>query len=248
MVRIACAVIILLVLPVAYASTFKTESVGKADIVGEAFSVDGDQLIYREYHYLNSLERTHRVIYSWPNGVEFAEKSVDYSTGYTTPSFSQKDRETGETFAVDVKQDAITVRQIQPKRETASEKTLSPDGRLVVDAGFDHFVRRYWQELVAGQVLDFEFPSAQQQAMYDLRIRHKPCDVEVEKARADDRECFLIEPQNWFARIWVDAIELVYLRSQQRLLRYTGIANILPANESSRVAIHYSYADSQQEK
>lgn len=218
-----------------------------ADIIGEAFSVDGEQLIYREYHFLNSSDRTHRVVYSWPNGETFAEKSVDYSTGFTTPSFLQKDQQTGELITVEVEQNAITLRQSRSSSSpsAARETVLRPDNQLVIDAGFDHFVRRHWQALLAGDVMDFAFPSVHQQTLYQLRIRHQVCNVDTAAAKSGaERECFIIEPQNWFARIWVQGIELVYQRADQRLLRYTGIANILPAGEDNRVDIRYHYADS----
>lgn len=217
----------------------------EADIIGEAYSADGLHLLYREYHFFRSANTAlHHVVYQKPQGQVIAEKWLDYQTGLVTPSFKQTDTQTGESIAVEVGRGEIIVRQQRGEPEVINQAQLTPKNRLVIDAGFDHFVRQHWDDLVNGQRLSFEFPSVHEQTLFQLRIRQDVCDRSLQEQAA---RCFLIEPDNWLARLFVDGIELAYQQSSRRLIRYSGMANVLSGDAENRVQIEYRYPVSTRE-
>ena len=109
---------------------------------------------------------------------------------------------------------------------------------MVIDAGFDYFIRENWQDLLASKQLKFYFLAPVRQSLVKLRMQQKPCSY-----GSDTHVCFSINPANWIVRLLLDPIELGYDRHTQQLSRYRGLANISDADGNGfRVDIHYSYS------
>ena len=89
---------------------------------------------------------------------------------------------------------------------------------LIVDAGFDDFVRRHWSELETGKSVSFSFASAARLDLIDFRLQQKNINKDnlVLSMRLNSR---LIA---WL----LDPIELTYNRQTKRLMHYRGLSNI----------------------
>jgi hypothetical protein len=110
---------------------------------------------------------------------------------------------------------------------------------LVADAGFDNFVRDSWQDLEAGQTVDFEFV---------VLGMDKPLRMAISQDRAAncaaERSCLKIVLDSWLLRNFVYPIRLQYSNSDQKLLRFTGLSNIKDADGGLlKVNILYSYGE-----
>ena len=152
-------------------------------------------------------------------GVIFAEKHLDYRQNPLSPSLLMTDYRSG----------------------VESRVSTSTQENLVVDAGFDNFVRSIWDTLDAGGNAKFPFLVVG----FD-----KPIKMKAHRSTAGDctaaELCLEIKLDSWFLGMIIDPIELSYARAVRRLLRFSGISNIKGENgESQNVDIHYQYDNGQ---
>jgi hypothetical protein len=216
-----------------------------AHAVGIAYDLGGDTHLYSETHCVTGDALARDVIYRDSEERLIAHKTLNYRTGQTTPSYVQRNFHVGESIAVELRQDTIdmtvsdmTVSDRAGAGETVSAR-LDTSQPLVIDAGFDAFVRDNWDALVAGQNIRFQFPFAARESLFALRINASRCSYDT----ATD-QCFRLELDNWVLRALLDPIELGYEASQKRLVRYRGLSNIGDdEGDGQLVDIRYRYQD-----
>lgn len=183
-------------------------------IVGEARGVGDDDFRYSEHHSCSEDGQQCTVEYKDVSGDVFARKAVDYGSGLYSPSLVLEDFRLGEV------------------RQTSGEVGEG----VVVDAGFDHYVRHRWEELAAGEEVEFPFLVAG---------REKPLAM---SAKVDEKRncnpgqlCLLVTLDMWLISLLVEPIRLVY-DEQKRLTQFRGISNIpTEKGESQSVEINYRY-------
>ena len=232
--RLTLTVITLATVPGAYAIE------NKGLVIGEAYDLKSDEFLYREVYCANSNPHEMEVIYRNAEDRVLARKLLDYSSGSTTPSFVQQNFYSSEIIEVDLKAGNVTMSVLdannsEPKK-TSSAQT---DGSLpvVIDAGFDQFIRENWDGLLAGEKKPFLFPFVERDSLVELRIRKSACSYSSET-----HQCFKLELSNWFVRMLVSPIELGYDPEMQRLMRYRGLSNIGDGKgNGSIVDIRYDY-------
>ena len=108
---------------------------------------------------------------------------------------------------------------------------------LVVDAGFDHFIRDHWEALMAGEQLQFNFAVPSRQQLVSLFVVRNRCEY-----AGEGEVCFKATLNNIILRWFVTPIKVVYNQQTRLLQRYVGLANI--ADESGtnhKVDIRYQY-------
>ena len=122
-------------------SVYASESGGR--VVGEAYDLKSDELLYREIYCANGNPDEMEVIYRDEAGGLIARKVLDYGSGATTPSFVQQNLYSSEIIEVELQAGKVSMTVLdasnsEPKK-TSSTQT---DGKLpvVIDAGFDEFV------------------------------------------------------------------------------------------------------------
>jgi hypothetical protein len=222
----------------------------QADIVGQAYSLTSPVLLYQELHYFSEDGRQHRVKYYSASGELLAEKDIDYSRSLLTPAFTQNNFNTGEMMSIDWHDNALSITHRQAASQPPDTKLIEPRYPLVIDAGFDHFVRQHWQTLVQGEVHQFHFPVAARLGLIKLRLKQFDC-----REKQEDFYCFRIEPNNALLRWLLDPIELtysispIYTQGDQgqakqvvRLQRFRGLANLSDSSGSGmNVDIRYRY-------
>jgi hypothetical protein len=217
---------------------YATESSGRA--IGEARDLKSDEFLYREIYCANGNPDEMEVIYRNEEGSLLAHKLLDYSSGPTTPSFVQQNFYSSEVIEVDLEAGNVTMSVLdavnsEPKKASSTQT----DGTIpvVIDAGFDEYIRRNWDSLLAGDKKRFLFPFAERDKLVELRIKKAACSYPSET-----HQCFKLELSNWFIRMLVSPIELGYDPELQRLMRYRGLSNIGDGKgNGSVVDIRYDY-------
>jgi hypothetical protein len=185
-------------------------------VVGEARSLDDQELRYREYHHCSMDGRLCSVLYKDGDGQVFARKQVDYSESLRSPSLLIEDLREGSTLRIDG----------------------DFDSDLVVDAGFDNYVRQRWAELAEGETVRFPFLVVGR----DSPIKMKASRTE-RVACNDGALCLTVTLDAWLLSMLVSPIELVY-DNEKRLTQYRGISNIRDAQgRSQNVRIEYRYPE-----
>lgn len=215
------------------ASTAPTQADnGWIEVIGTATSLDGKETLYAEHHWIQRIDgqpRQHQVRYLAPDGQLIATKQVNYPHSPATPAFIMRDLRHGTVeggeYAEDryflFKQDSA---QAKRKREAIA---LGPD--LVVDAGFDGFVRQHLEALAQGQQVDFRLGVAGSLRSFDFRAR-KTGERSIDGRRVFD---IRVEPDSML-RWFVDPLELVYAVEPVQLLEYRGRTNIATDNGKKR--------------
>ena len=204
-------------------------------VLGNAYDRDGQQLRYQEYHYYSDDGLDHRVDYKDPQGKLLAEKTVNYRTGHMSPSFKQQSWLYPEMLAVSVQARQLLIQYTEGGSE--ARQAVSRQQPLVVDAGFDHYIREHWEPLLAGKALEFYFPAVTRLSLVKLRVKASRCSYPAESDR-----CFMINSASWLIRLLLAPIELGYDAETRRLSRFRGLANL--SDEQGRgleVDIKYQY-------
>lgn len=210
--------------------------------VGQAYDLENGELLYRETHCLNADGSEREVLYHDADGKLIARKLVDYSSGVTTPSFVQHNHYSSQSIEVGIEQDGVRMAVFdRDSGITTRSAVAQPQESLpvVIDAGFDGFVRQHWDTLVSGEKREFQFPFAARESLVELRIQPQACSYQTESD-----QCFRLDLANWFLRVLVKPIELGYDAESRQLTRFRGLSNIGDERGDGMVVdIHYSYRD-----
>jgi hypothetical protein len=210
--------------------------------IGEAYSINNEELLYSETH-CQSDDKLHReVLYKNPDGESIAYKSLDYRNGFMVPSFKQTNFQTREETQVSFDDEKVTLSFTDANREQTQETLTNKNSAnlpMVIDAGFDAYIRQNWDSLVAGQSQSFQFPLASRSTLIELQVSESSCSFQ-----SDNSQCFKLEMSNWLYRMLASPIELGYDRTQRQLIRYRGLSNIEDENGAGLdVDIRYYYGD-----
>tara|TARA_B110000116_G_scaffold272075_1_gene295089 strand:+ start:8135 stop:8836 length:702 start_codon:yes stop_codon:yes gene_type:complete len=200
--------------------------------IGEAFDLNNQTLRYREYHYYSDDKLSHKVLYRDADDILLVEKNIDYRSGFTTPEYALLVGPEQHRASVQWQKNQLKLQDVE-----GAPVTMEVSHPLVIDAGFDHYVRENWLRLTAGNTLEFYFPLVNRSTLAKLRIKQSSCSYKTET-----NVCFRLEVSNWLLRLLLDPIELGYSAESKLLLRYRGLSNIEDVQGRGMVVdIHYSY-------
>ncbi|MEY3977095.1 MAG: hypothetical protein RLZZ33_2150 [Pseudomonadota bacterium] len=196
---------------------------------GYARTKESGRLLYIESHFVReagTAAENRVVLYRCGfGGPVFARKELSYQSQRHTPDFNMIDTRSG--YAEGVRRTAQGLRAYSqlnatsPRRET----TVALRPNLVIDAGFDDFVRLNWRELEAGKAVSFPFLVPSQLTTYNFKIR-KHREVTIEGSTASVIRLNLSGVLAWFTPY----IEVSYRQADQVLMRYEGLTNIRNAD------------------
>ncbi len=212
--------------------------------VGTAYKIDDGSVAYRELHYPAPGQPglSSRVDYQDAAGQVIVSKQLDFSQSLTAPAIDQIDRRTSTrvfTRHEDERLQAGYQRNADSALRTDSLR-LSPN--LIVDAGFDPFVRSQWSTLTSGRPVTAAFfvPSRLDTITVSIApvAREECADVQ------GDVLCLMVKPAgmlrvvSWF----VEPLRLAYDLERQRLLMFRGLSNLLDARgEPQDVLVLFEY-------
>lgn len=223
----------------------------KVNVVGKAYSAVDDKLLYTEEHsYID--DSSHQVIYKEPDGSVFAVKELNYGQNASAPGFVQRNKRVGEVIEVNINNRVIESFYQKTPQNTPRVKQLDLESRndeaLVIDAGFDHFVRSKWENLQRGEKVDFFYLIPTRQRLVTLTIKRMDCREgpipESDRTEsASETSCFHIAPESLFLRMLVRPIYLTY-DNRKHLQIFSGRSNIANAQGKYQdVSIYYQHLE-----
>ena len=215
-----------------------SSAVGATDLQVAAIARDARtrELLYVESHYIRNAGRVGEqrvVLYRCaPDGPAFARKELTYGTTRTVPEFTLFDARTGYQEGLRRTPTGTKVFQRADARAPQREAPISQDAAIVVDAGFDDFVRNRWNELEAGNTLRFSFlvPSRLEALTFKIRKHHEST---FEGAPVSVIRLALSGVFGWV----LPHIDVSYRKSDRALLRYEGLTNMRDENGDNHVAV-----------
>lgn len=204
---------------------------------GIAYDSDDDsQILYRENHsviFKNDQLFSRSVQYVDHKGAVIATKDNQYADISYQPDFTLDDKRFSYQEKVQKNSNRWLVYLQEDKEEqrTFIEEENYP---LVIDAGFDEFVRTHWQELTNNQEVLFDFASAARQDIIGFRINALK--------KTDDTLTLEMSLRSSILSWLVDPIQLEYDLANRRLRRYRGLSNIQDSDgDGQTVDITYYY-------
>lgn len=208
-------------------------------VTGTASNLKTGKVVYREYHDITKAQ--HTVLYVDEKEKTIASKTIQYLHGFNTPEYQlndqRVDRKTGSEWAKD---HFIIFRQ--EKSEKRHEKSVDPADDLVIDAGFDHFIRKHWEELIDGKILPFSFAIADPLTILNMQITEVSAAKTAIKQHSNRYRYFLASSRNKLISWAIPDINLAYDRETRLIQVYQGPSNITDQNDKTQnVTIRYEY-------
>ena len=122
---------------------------------GTAYSLDDNEVIYREaYTAINDIGEV-QVDYLDPQGKKFATKTLVFQGEPYQPTFVMQDFRDNETISVQFEKARLVMRH--KDNNGPRQKIILEHSGMVIDAGFDSFIQLKWDDLLKGKILKFEF-------------------------------------------------------------------------------------------
>lgn len=208
-------------------------------IVGVAYNPEGEFLYCELISKPN--DKTIEIDYT-RNQKIFARKKLSYGNNPLMPEVKQKDERSGELRQTENKGQELIIQYQPNSHKKMATATFSIDQADIVDAGFDNYIRKSWEDLSTGQILSVNFASIAHQKVLPLRISARPLEkCQAQAAEKEQASCFFVEIDNAFLRLLLGNIKLVY-DQHHRLQKFDGVVNINDDKESTQHAtIYYFY-------
>lgn len=188
---------------------------------GIARDLNSNKFYYSEEH-KETLEqhvlRQTVIQYKDSAGTLIAKKTIDYSGNKVTPAFEQNDFRDGYMEGVSFSENKLVFKCRKNKKETLKTKSINIPNNLVVDGGFNYYIKGNWTELAAGETKVFNFAVPSQLDYFAFRL--------YKDSQQNDEIVFKMEPDNYILRKLVDPIRVTYKASTKRIIKYEGLSNI----------------------
>lgn len=210
--------------------------------IGYAYDLKTQELLYTEQHSYPSAV-IHDVKYKEPDGKLFANKTIDYQYSYHAPNILQKNNRNGEL--IDIKriedkdgQQETLIKYQENKKESIKTGSVNNNSNLVIDAGFNQFIIKHWDTLIAGKkmTIDYLIPSALDH--YELSIKKESCEDK-------GQHCFSISASSFLISLFSSDLKLTYKITENnhiRLISFQGRSNICDSEgDYQDVKIIYQY-------
>jgi hypothetical protein len=207
--------------------------------IGYAYDKETNELVYTEDHneeYVNGLIYKSHVIYKDVSEKIIAKKTVDFSNNPYMPEFALNNTETGHKEITRFIQSEYEVvfSKLKSEPEKVARLNLPVDG--ISDAGFDNFIIKHWNELIAGEMFRREFLIPSMMDFIKFRIyQDKITDDEGQSLRIIN-----IEPDSFLIRAFAGTTKLSYDRERPKLRKFDGVSNMRDLNgDNFKVTIRY---------
>lgn len=208
-------------------------------VIGEAYDTDSKKLLYVEKHRYVAGNQ-HEVMYYDAAGELFAKKLLSYGQYEQAPAFEQTNDLRGEWIKVTEQGDQLKVEYREKADSLVFDKRIKVNDRLLVDAGFDRYVKLNWDALLQNQKREIDYLVPSRLTTVGFEVGR----VECLAGTQEDAVCFAITPTSWFVSLAVDPITVAYDPKTLNLLRFNGRGNIASSSgKYQTVDIHYQYPE-----
>ena len=193
------------------------------EYTGVASARHAPRLLYAEHHllvYRASRLSERLVLYTCPNGAPFARKKLSYGD-MQAPDFFLEDTSNGMQEGLLTHGGERSMFFRANRFEAEKSAPLPQVAGLVVDAGFDEFIRAHWSALMNDAPLPLRFLVPSRLQVVSFSVQHLRSD------NVDDKpaEVFRMNLTGLLG-IVLPGIDVTYDAVQHVLVRYEGISDI----------------------
>lgn len=199
---------------------------------GHAYEVGTAQHIYTEEYvdrYVNGRHIETITHYYDPDNILIVERELDFSASKLAPDFHTKDHRTGfEEGAKKLGNNKVLLYYKEDVEATLTEKIIEVPDPVVIDGGFNQFIKQNWPEIASGQEVLFHFTVSSRLDYFTLRA--------VKTNLNTEQMTISVEPDNTVLRWLVDPIVVNYDVRTKRMNSYRGKSNITNADGKNYIA------------
>lgn len=195
------------------------ENNAQKDLIGLATDVKSGEPVYTEIHRF-SYQDGMQVIdsqFTRPSGKMLAERRIeligDKVQTYAFKQFNidyQEFAERGDEY--------VAISSVKEGRKSDKKVYIKNPRDIVIDAGFQSFVLRNWDGLLAGKTKRFNFVSVDLANSFRLKVKHDRTENGI--------EYFKMNIANPFISMLVAPIQAGYYKDTKQLAYYQGMSNI----------------------
>lgn len=204
---------------------------------------DSSALLYTEHHeQQGSCEAGHwrpvegSVVYRHPDGSYRGQKDLDYRGATQRPSFTLVDDALSDRIEVINEDDRVARIAYEENQRDPEQFRVDLTGSSVIDAGFDPWIVKNWERLMAGETVDFAFLAPTRGELFGF----EGLKVDSEH-RAAGENVIRIQPSGFLIGFFADPIFLAY-DNRRRLRDYIGLSNLRQeGGDNPQVHIRYEY-------
>lgn len=221
----------------AYITATAQTGVQNTSYTGYAYQPGTKTLVYKEQNteiYSNNIHiETVTSYYSLADKL-IATRRLDFSHSHYAPSFTTEDLRSGYMEGVVVSGTRARMFVRKGKNAAIKEKTIELSDPMVIDGGFNQFIKDNWNTLMQNKPVAFNFIVPARLNYYNLRA----CKVSATGAELTIK----IEPNNALLRWIAPPIIVNYNISTRRIVNYEGKSNITD-DEGSNPVVKLVYPD-----
>ena len=208
---------------------------------GNAYDLRTGVFLYSENHneYWQNGRHAYSIVeYRDQSGQLIASKRINFSTNRSAPTFRLEDRRDGYIEGATRNGSGLALFTRESEGKELRQTVVQVPDPVVVDGGFDYFVRDHFDDLLQGRSIPLNFVVS---AKLDyFRFRLIPAGQTVIDGRRALRLRLAID--NLLLRALVSSMEIIYDIETGRLLRYAGVSNINnPEGHSYQARIDFTY-------
>lgn len=208
-------------------------------VTGVASNLKTGKVVYREYHDITKAQHTVRYVDEKEKLI--ASKTIQYLHGFSTPEYQLQDQRVDRKTGSEWKKDHFIIFRQEASEKRHEEKVDAADD-LVIDAGFDHFIRTHWETLIDGKVLPFSFAIADPLTTLHMQLTEVTAAKTAIKQHNDRYRYFLASSRNKLISWAIPDINLAYDRETRLIQVYQGPSNITDQyDKTQNVTIRYEY-------
>ena len=153
-----------------------------------------------------------------PQHRKIAQRVLDFRKSKFAPDFKTEDLRTGYVEGAEISGDMVKLFNRKDKSSTMEEKVLEIPQPVVIDGGFNQFIKSNWEALENGEVLTFQFAVPARLDYFTLR---------AQKIAVTGREMAIeVEPDKPLLRWLASPIVVRYMKDTRRIKTYEGKSNI----------------------
>jgi hypothetical protein len=194
---------------------------------GIAYLPKTDHILYRETHWIffrDGIEQR-LVLYRCPGGEPFGRKWVRDHPSSQAPDFDFYDARDGYREGVRNEDGRREIFVQENRQAPLHAQPLTDDPNVVLDAGFDAFVRAHWSELAGGTSETIAFLVPSRFKLFRFKLSGARNSVVVGTPVVQLR----MQIAEWYG-FALPSVDLTYDRATRRLREFQGIGTIRDAS------------------
>ncbi len=193
--------------------------------IGHAYDLKSNKPIYDEFHdeeWVGGKHVSTTTLYKDPKGTLMGSRKLTFSSGQESPGYRLDVKRHGYYEGATPGSNGVRIFHFDCEAKKEVSKTLNVPAPYVIDGGFNYFIKRKWDAVVAGKIVSFNFVVPARLDYYKFRVRKVSNLTEGGKAAM----LVVLEPDNFVLRSIIDPIKITYDLASHRIIKYEGISNI----------------------